>query len=76
MKLGSSRVALVVIAAAFPLLAACNTTAGQAGRGAGGPRQSVAVETTSIKRISVQRQIDLSGTLLSPDQAKVSSEVS
>jgi RND family efflux transporter MFP subunit len=30
---------------------------------------------TSPERISIQRQVDLSGTLLSPDQAKVSSEV-
>jgi RND family efflux transporter MFP subunit len=30
---------------------------------------------TSIQRISVQRQAELSGTLVSPDQAKVSSEV-
>ncbi len=28
-----------------------------------------------MQRISIQRQVDLSGTLLSPDQAKVSSEV-
>jgi len=74
MELGSSRLTFVVLAAALPLLTACNTTSGQAGR-AGGPRQSVAVETTNIKRISVQREIDLSGTLQSPDQAKVSSEV-
>ena len=71
--LDSWRNLFVVVAATAPLLAACNTT--EAGRGAGGPRQSVAIETTSIKRIAVQRQIDLSGTLLSPDQAKVSSEV-
>ena len=62
MELGSSRLTFVVLAAALPLLTACNTTSGQAGR-AGGPRQSVAVETTNIKRISVQREIDLSGTL-------------
>lgn len=43
------------------------------------PRQgrggaAVAVKTTKVGRMSVQRQIDLAGTLLSPDQAKVSSE--
>ena len=75
MSLGGWRHGFAVVAAAASLLAACDTTSGQAGRGAGGPRQSVAVEVTSIKRIAVQRQIDLSGTLLSPDQAKVSSEV-
>jgi RND family efflux transporter MFP subunit len=67
--------ALVLVAAVVPLSSACNTTSGETSRGAGGQRPTVAVETTSIKRISVQRQIDLSGTLLSPDQAKVSSEV-
>ncbi|PYR24424.1 MAG: hypothetical protein DMF98_15440, partial [Acidobacteria bacterium] len=42
------------------------------GRGRGA---AVATETTGLQRISIQRQVDLSGTLLSPDQAKVSSEV-
>jgi membrane fusion protein, multidrug efflux system len=66
------------LAATISLLAACNTLssdpsrspAGGRGRGAG-----LAVETTTVQRITIQRQIDLSGTLLSPDQAKVSSEV-
>lgn len=38
----------------------------------GGP--AVAVKTTSIQKMSVQRQVDLAGTLMSPDQARVSSE--
>jgi RND family efflux transporter MFP subunit len=46
---------------------------GRGGRGRGGA--AVATETTTLQRISIQRQVDLSGTLLSPDQAKVSSEV-
>jgi RND family efflux transporter MFP subunit len=46
---------------------------GRGGRGRGG--QTVATETTTVQRISVQREVDLSGTLLSPDQARVSSEV-
>jgi RND family efflux transporter MFP subunit len=33
------------------------------------------VDTTSVQRISVQRQVDLAGTLISPDQARVSAEV-
>jgi len=54
------------------LLAGCrDTTAGQ-NRRAGG--SSVAIQTTDTKRITVQRQVDLAGTLLSPDQAKVSAE--
>ena len=65
-------------------LTACNTTSGEApgagGRGGGrgrGGRGSAAIpiDTTTLQRISIQRQVDLSGTLLSPDQARVSSEV-
>ncbi|MGB7217228.1 MAG: efflux RND transporter periplasmic adaptor subunit, partial [Vicinamibacterales bacterium] len=46
--------------------------AGRGGRGAGGP--AVNIETTTLKRVSIPRKVDLSGTLLSPDQARVSSE--
>jgi RND family efflux transporter MFP subunit len=59
----------------------CHSAAsGTDGRGASGARadgrsgQVVPVRTVRPERISVQRQIDLSGTLLSPDEAKVSSE--
>ena len=63
--------------------AGCEKTSDQAagpggGRGAGrGGRggQAVATQTTTVQRMSVQREVDLSGTLLSPDQAKISSEV-
>jgi membrane fusion protein (multidrug efflux system) len=34
----------------------------------------VAVTTAPVQRISVQRTVDLAGTLISPDQAKVSAE--
>ncbi|TMH25745.1 MAG: biotin/lipoyl-binding protein, partial [Betaproteobacteria bacterium] len=54
-------------------LAACDTTSGQARRS--DRRQAIAVDVTQPQRISVERQVDLSGTLLSPDQARVSSEV-
>ncbi len=37
--------------------------------------QAVVVKTAPLQRITVQRQVDVSGTLISPDQAKVSSEV-
>src|SRR5262245_29532081 len=54
------------------LVAACGSpTAGQGRRGGG---QSVAIQPTATKRITVQRQVDLAGTLQSPDQAKVSAE--
>jgi RND family efflux transporter MFP subunit len=49
-------------------------TAGQARRNAARPA-AVPVQTTTVQRISVQRQVALAGTLMSPDQAKVSSEV-
>src|SRR5206468_8439673 len=45
---------------------------GQRG-GRGGP--VVNIRTTTLQRISLQRTADLSGTLVSPDQARVSSEV-
>jgi RND family efflux transporter MFP subunit len=35
----------------------------------------VATQTAAVQRMSVQREVDLSGTLLSPEQAKISSEV-
>jgi len=74
----------VVLLAA--LVAACqNTSAGSGAGGAGGRNgrggrgggrgTAVAVHTTKLQRMSVQREVDLQGTLLSPDMAKVSSEV-
>jgi RND family efflux transporter MFP subunit len=57
---------------------ACERTSGQTnagGGGRGGRGQAVGIETTTVQRMSVQREVDLSGTLLSPDQAKISSEV-
>jgi len=74
---------LCALALAASLTAACDSSSGQAatpgggrgGRAGGGGRGSVAIDTTTLQRIAIQRQVDLSGTLLSPDQAKVSSEV-
>jgi HlyD family secretion protein len=43
------------------------------GRGSGS--SEVAVRTTTVQRISIQREVELSGNLVSPEQAKVSSEV-
>lgn len=51
---------------------------GKFGKGRqGGPLvvAEVPVQTTGIQRISIQREVDLAGSLISPDQAKVSSEV-
>ncbi len=54
------------------LIVGCSKpTTGQNRRGGGA---SVGIQTTGTKRITVQRKVDLAGTLLSPDQAKVSAE--
>jgi RND family efflux transporter MFP subunit len=64
---------LVPAAAILLVVSACQKAQDpRQGRGGG---SAVAVKTTKILRMSIQRQIDLAGTLLSPDQAKVSSEV-
>src|SRR5262245_19326693 len=56
---------------------ASNKNGGRGGRGqrAGGGGQPVDVRTSPIQHISIQRSVELSGTLVSPDQARVSSEV-
>src|SRR5919107_4240576 len=56
------------------VLGACKREPATAGRRGGGP--AVAIHTTTVQRMAVQRQVDLAGTLLSPDQATVSSEAS
>ena len=48
---------------------------GRGGQGGPGGGQAVQIRTTTLQRISLQRTADLSGTLVSPDQARVSSEV-
>ena len=72
----------IIIVAVSLAASACEKTAGQTagpggGRagGRGGRGQAVATQTTAVQRMSVQREVDLSGTLLSPDMAKISSEV-
>jgi RND family efflux transporter MFP subunit len=53
---------------------ACNRSESQPRPTSKGP-PPVRIEVTTVRRISVQRQVELAGTLISPDQAKVSSEV-
>ena len=48
---------------------------GRGNRGGGGGGAPVNVRTATVQRISVQRSVELSGTLISPDQSRVSSEV-
>ena len=72
---------IVVIVAAGIAATACEGSSGQAagtvgGRGGrGGRGGTVATQVTTVQRMSVQREVDLSGTLMSPEQAKISSEV-
>jgi len=56
---------------AAALLSGCSEQAATQNR-RGGP--AVAIKTTAVQRMTVQRQVDLAGTLMSPDQARVSAE--
>jgi membrane fusion protein, multidrug efflux system len=56
------------------VVAGCTGAAGQARRDQG-RSSAIAVSTASVQQISIQRTVDLAGTLISPDQAKVSAEV-
>ena len=62
-------------AGAAPSGARGGAPGGGGGRGGGGGAP-VAIKTTAVQKMSVQRQVDLAGTLMSPDQAKVSAEAS
>jgi HlyD family secretion protein len=56
----------------------CSKSTATKGNGGGGEtaaRAAVSVQTAPVQRISIERQVSVSGTLTSPDQAKVSSEV-
>src|SRR3954454_237145 len=72
---------LVIIVVAARAAAACEKTTGAAsapgGRagGRGGRGAAVATQAAHVQRMSVQREVDVSGTLLAPEQAKISSEV-
>jgi len=55
--------------------AGCSGDKQEAAQPGGKRPTAVHVESSSVQRISIQREVDLSGTLISPDQAKVSSEV-
>jgi RND family efflux transporter MFP subunit len=65
----------LILAAGFSPGCNKDQAAPQARKGAGARRPAVQIQTTTIHRIAIQRQVDLAGTLVSPDQAKVSSEV-
>jgi RND family efflux transporter MFP subunit len=78
------------VTSAFLILSVLTTGCGTAGSNASskggppgqmgkmerrGPAALVQIQTTGVQRISIQREVDLAGSLVSPDQAKVSSEV-
>jgi len=65
---------LVACALLGVLATACTPTAGSSQPGRRGEGAVVGVRTTSTQRLAIQRQVDLAGTLMSPDQARVSSE--
>ncbi len=68
--------AAILLAVAAVFVAGCGgTETAQARKGKGVSRPAVPVKSSAIQRISIQRQVDLAGTLVSPDQARVSSEV-
>jgi RND family efflux transporter MFP subunit len=79
--------ALLVLISLALLTAGCgtagseNSKAGPPGRGRGmrgggfSPAAEVQIQTTGVQKMSIQREVDLAGSLVSPDQAKVSSEV-
>ena len=64
----------LAVAAAAAVLASTAACGGGSDAGRGRGPGGVPVHTTDVQRMSVQRQIDLAGTLLSPDQARVSAE--
>lgn len=68
------RTVLCVCLVAPLALAGCNRNGAAGGRRPGGPGAVVPIRTTTTQNIAVQRQVELAGNLLSPDQAKVSSE--
>jgi len=55
------------------VVAGCTGASGQARRDAG-RSAPIGISTAPVQHISIQRTVDLAGTLISPDQAKVSAE--
>jgi RND family efflux transporter MFP subunit len=63
-----------LIAGLALLACACSNASGESAR-VGRRTPDILVESAGVRRISVQRTVDVTGTLTSPDQAHVSSEV-
>jgi len=66
---------LLGIAAVILAISGCGERQTSQARTGPPRRPSISVDTSPIQRISIDRQVELSGTLISPDQARVSSEV-
>ncbi len=75
-KASSRSVWYVLLCLIFIVAGACKKETSQTpGKRQGGKAAAIQVHTTPVRRMNIQRQVELSGTLMSPDQAKVSSEV-
>ena len=72
----SRKPAVLLLLGLAGLSAACERPAASGNNRRGGGGAAVPVRTTTVQRMAVQRQVDLAGTLMSPDQARVSSEAS
>lgn len=57
------------------LAGSCSKDSGPSGETRNRGNVKIRVNSTTVQRIAIQRQVDLAGTLISPDQARVSSEV-
>jgi RND family efflux transporter MFP subunit len=72
---GSARRVVLEASSALVLVAAC-TACGRTGQAQGtGRPQSVSIQSLTPTHITIERRVALTGTLTSPDEAKVSSEV-
>ncbi len=54
------------------LAAGCGGGEQPAAKKGGGPPPAIPIRTTKLARIAIQRQVELAGTLISPEQARVS----
>ena len=66
---------ILIPGAALAVAVAGCTGATEARKAEGEKRAGITVRTVTPDRISIARQVDISGTVISPDQATVSSEV-
>ncbi len=69
-----SLLSLPLVLSILILASGCGERGQPAGKKGAGPA-AIPIRTAKIARIAIQRQVDLAGTLISPEQARVSSEV-